>query len=100
MCPVAAIGCKQEATVREGEKLYDFGNYPEIHSHDLADVQFIGTKIRFVMFDWFKSDGVWQRRVVGTIDRALSTVPTEQATFFQRLAKDNIAPAQQIIAMH
>lgn len=86
--------------MKDESKLYDFGSYPEIHAHDLAEVQFIGSKVRFVMFDWFKSDGIWQKRIVGTIDRSLSTVPTEQATYFQRLAKDNVAPADTVLHLH
>lgn len=49
--------------------LLDLGNYPEIFSCGVAEVQSLGTNIRGVLFDWYKLEGIWRRRIVAVITR-------------------------------
>ena len=49
--------------------LLDLGNYPEIFACGVAEVQSLGTNIRGILFDWYKFEGIWRRRIVAVITR-------------------------------
>lgn len=64
--------------MQEDGKLCDFGGYPEISAASVADVHFLTANARFIFFDWYKEEGVWQRRVVGTVKVPISSLRPEQ----------------------
>lgn len=71
---VAGWMVPREATVQDN-KLLDFGNYPEIDAAGIGDFHLIGDRLRFVLFDWYKIDNVWQRKIVGMAKMPLISIP-------------------------
>lgn len=61
--------------MEDDTRLMDLGNYPEIDSAGIGDFHILGGRLRFVLFDWYKSDGVWQRRIVGMAKMPLTAIP-------------------------
>lgn len=58
------------------DNVLDFGGYPEIHSSGVGDVQFSPDgRIRWVHFGWYLHDGIWRRRIVGTVSQPVNTIP-------------------------
>jgi hypothetical protein len=57
--------------------LIDNGGYPVIVAHDVADMHLLGSKVRMILFDWFKVAGVWQRHVVGAVERPVDNMQPE-----------------------
>jgi hypothetical protein len=53
----------------ELDDLIDLGNAPEINFTSFADCYRVGPSVRFVLFDWYKTCGVWRRHVTGIITR-------------------------------
>lgn len=76
----------------EGDKLYDFGGYPEISAQGVADVHFLHSDCRIILFDWYKCEGIWQRRVVATIKRPICTLTAEQRHQWREAAQSRPPP--------
>jgi hypothetical protein len=59
---------------REGkmQTLLDFGDYPEIDTDGVGDVQAIGHKAIIYMFRWRRIDGLFQPVIVAAVARPLT----------------------------
>jgi hypothetical protein len=78
----AGVTRRWEATM-EG-RLIDLDNYPRIEATGTADCYMLaGGRVRFVMFDWFKIEGLWQRVVTGMVTRGIVGMREEQYRFWQ-----------------
>jgi hypothetical protein len=64
---------------REESRIIDYRDYPEINCTSMADCYTLDTRVRFVMWDWIKIDGVWQRRVSGTLTRPIAGLVEDTA---------------------
>lgn len=73
--------------------LVDLGNYPEINAADVGDFHIIGDRGRFIMYDWYKVNGLWQARIVGTVTRPLASL-REEAIKYWREAMHSKAPVE------
>jgi hypothetical protein len=52
----------------------DMSDYPEINSEGIADFYVIGTRVRFALFDWYKIDGVFRRKIVGIVTHSSASM--------------------------
>lgn len=77
--------------------LVDYGGYPEIEAHAMGDCYVIGQRVRFVMWDWYRIDGVWQRKITGTLTRPLAGLVEDQARSWQAIASVK-APSNAVAA--
>jgi hypothetical protein len=68
------------------EPVIDDGNYPEIHCHSMSECYVIGPLVRFLMWDWFRLNGIWQRRIVGALTRPLIGLEEDQRRSWQEIA--------------
>lgn len=68
------------------EPVIDDGNYPEINCQSMSECYVIGPLVRFLMWDWFRVGGIWQRRVVGSLTRPLAGLEADQARSWQEIA--------------
>lgn len=81
--------------------LIDYGNYPEIDCTALADAYSIGGgNARFVFFDWYKVDGVFQRRIVGTLKRPLAGLLDDQKAALRAIDAGPPMSAQDRMLLH
>jgi hypothetical protein len=55
-------------------QLMELGTYPEIYADGIGDVQNLGSTIRKLFFTWQKIDGIYQRIVVVSIIRPITTL--------------------------
>lgn len=69
--------------MKDGKPLMDFGGYPEIDSAGIGDFHILGERLRFVLFDWYKIDGLWQRRIVGMAKMPVSSIPATSVQHWQ-----------------
>ncbi len=53
------------------------GGNPTISAHSISEIHVFGRWARVILFDWFAIDGVWQKRVVGTVKTPIESPPTE-----------------------
>lgn len=73
--------------------ILDFGGYPEIHAAGYGEAHVIGDgRVRLVLFDWYRIDGVWRKRVVGTVTRPVSTIPEDMHRYCQDIFGQDSAP--------
>jgi hypothetical protein len=86
----------------EHAPLIDQGNYPEINAAGLAEFYVIRDgRVRFVMYDWFRDGGIWQRRIVGLVTRPLITLEEEHRPLWQRVYERAAVPLDyKIEAVH
>lgn len=45
----------------------DLGGYPEINCEGVCDFYRIGDRVRFILFDWCRVEGIFQRKIAGTV---------------------------------
>ena len=73
--------------------ILDFGGYPEIHASGYGEAHVIGDgRVRLVLFDWYRIDGVWRKRVTGTVTRPVSTIPDDMRRYCQDIFGQNTSP--------
>lgn len=62
----------------EAQRYIDDRDYPEISFTGMADCYVLDTRIRFTLWDWVRLDGLFQRRLVGTLTRPLAGLMEDQ----------------------
>lgn len=65
--------------------LLDLGDYPDIFSVGIAEVHNLGGNLQGILFRWQKLDGVWRRRIVGTVTRPAAGLDSDHATWRQAM---------------
>lgn len=70
--------------LEERASLIDLGDYPEIHADNIGDYQELcGGRCRFVLYGWYKMDGVWRPKVTGLLTRPVETMTMEQIAYWR-----------------
>lgn len=82
------------------DSLLDFGNYPEVDSAGIGDFHILGDRLRFVLFDWYRIDGVWQRRVVGMAKMPLSALPAASVNHWRAAFAAPAEPQDRLVLAH
>lgn len=65
----------------ESHELLDYGSYPEITAHGIADVCVYGSMTEIVYFRWKRMEGIWRRVVSGVAFRPTDSVIPSFALF-------------------
>lgn len=67
--------------------LVDDGNYPKICATGY-EMQFMPCRYRtrFLLWDWFKTEGVWRRHVTGSVTRFTPDLQEEYRLFGKQIA--------------
>jgi hypothetical protein len=74
--------------------LLDFGDYPRIEAASIGDLYLMQDgRSRWVLQDWFRSQGVWQRRIVGVVTIPIASL-REQRQMWQKVFHGTIAPIE------
>jgi hypothetical protein len=69
------------------QPLIDMGNYPRIEASEMAACYVLpGGRVRFVMCDWFKVEGVFRRVVTGLLTRPLAGLQEDQTLSWQQIS--------------
>jgi hypothetical protein len=69
--------------------LLDFGDYPRIEAASIGDLYMLGDgRSRWVLADWFRSEGVWRRQIVGVVTIPIAAL-REQRQLWQGLFLGN-----------
>ena len=72
------------------EQLIDLGDYPCINAYGMAECYLVpGGRVRFVMYDWVRMDGLWRRTITGLLTRPLTGLQEDQAVSWQEIAGDS-----------
>ena len=73
-------------TAQEDAELFDMQDNPNVHSACIADLYCLNDgRGRLVFFDWFKVDGLWIKKVVGTVTRPCKSMVQEQPMVVDKL---------------
>ena len=73
-------------TTQEDAELFDMQDYPNVHAAGIADLYCLNDgRGRLVFFDWFKVDGLWIKKVVGTVTRPCKSMVQEQPMVVDKL---------------
>ena len=73
-------------TAQEDAELFDMQDYPNVHAAGIADLYCLNDgRGRLVFFDWFKVDGLWIKKVVGTVTRPCKSMVQEQPMVVDKL---------------
>lgn len=87
---------------REQDALIDLGDYHEIHAEDVGDYQELGGgRCRFVLYGWYKIDGLWRPKVTGLVTRSMLTMTEAQLAYWRGLFSGGAAaPSMELQALH
>ena len=83
--------------------LVDYGGYPEINATAMGDCYVVnGGRARFILFDWYKVAGIWQRRIVGVITRPIAGLREDQEKTWTVISqiKETRPPAEYLETLH
>jgi hypothetical protein len=61
------------------DRIVDFGDYPEIRTDGIADVQFIGNDVHFLQFRWKRIDSIWRPVIVVNLIRPVARIAAHHA---------------------
>lgn len=68
----------------EAAQLLDLGDYPEIHAAGIGECYLLPDgRMRSLMFDWLRMDGVWRRRIVGAVIRPVANLREDQSMMWR-----------------
>lgn len=87
-------------TTLDERELIDLGDYPIINAAGIADFYFLNDgRVRFLLYDWFRLNGLYRRQVVGIVTRSISNL-REEIAWFCREAFELSPPNDGSIVRH
>ena len=84
-----------------GSGLLDLGGYPDIHCAGVgATLDLRDGRAKFLMVDWHIIDGVWRRKIVGSVTRPIETMKLDRLVIDAVLFPSGRASTAEVQKLH